>query len=168
MISAAIVTLLASSSISFAPFLPFPCLRRAFIWQNVLLGHLLGNCCCCSRRPGCAVRVCVKIRFDYCAGRGRASRGVHTAQKLLEIFISNIYFLQQDMKQKQQSHAFTLMHKQFKQTSGYTPGPPNPYRFPALLHARLAFNYFSGLDCTVHGSRLPEHVVCTWHGLPLF
>lgn len=111
MISASVVTLLAScsnsSGLHSTPPLSalFLCLRRAFIWQNVLLGHLLDNCCCCSE-AGRMCSMCVKILFDYGTGR-------EIGEELAEIFIANIYFLQQDV-QKRQQRAFTLMHKQFK------------------------------------------------------
>lgn len=63
--------------------------------------------------------MCVKILFDYGTRRERevcrGTRGITvlTAEELAEIFIANIYFLQQDMRKRQQ-RAFTLMRQQFK------------------------------------------------------
>lgn len=121
--------------------------RRAFIWQNVLLGHLL---LLLLQPPGRMCSMCVKILFDYCmwvVGRGQGTSYCRATCR-------NIYFKYLFLAAGYEEAAAAAAPCVYfdAQTVQATTWPPPTHHSPPVpspLHARIAFNYFSALDCTV-------------------
>lgn len=124
--------------------------RRAFIWQNVLLGHLL--LLLLLQPPGRMCSMCVKILFDYCMwAEGRGQGTSYCRATCRNIYFKYLFLVAgyEDAAAAAAAASCVYFDAQTVQAAPWPPPTPHSLPLPSPLHARIAFNYFSALDCTV-------------------